>query len=92
MTGQYRGTWLIEEVAQRVEAWYEKLKAEVEPANVGRYRIVDVETGDYGMGDDYLLPYGAPSAEDARRTTLRRSASATARLGASAGHSRPRLR
>ena len=32
------------------------MKAEVEPGNVGRYLIVDVETGGYDMGDDYILP------------------------------------
>lgn len=45
-----------EEVAARGEAWYERLKSQIEPGNTGRYLIVDVDTGDYDIGDDYILP------------------------------------
>ncbi len=45
-----------EEVAERGEALYERLKPQIEPGNLGRYLVVDVDTGDYDLGDDYILP------------------------------------
>ena len=45
-----------DEVAQQGEAWYEKLQTQIEADNMGRYLIVDVETGDYEIGPDYILP------------------------------------
>jgi hypothetical protein len=44
-----------EEISQRGHALYEhRLRSVVEPGNVGRYVVFDVETGDYEVGDAYL--------------------------------------
>ncbi len=45
------------EVAARGEDWYERhLKQQVEPAHIGEFLVVDVNTGDYEMGQDYIQP------------------------------------
>ena len=45
------------EVAARGEAWYERhLKQQVEPAHLGAFLVVDVNTGDYEIGKDYIQP------------------------------------
>jgi hypothetical protein len=44
-----------EEVARKGLDWYErKIKAEVEPEHVGKYLVINVETGEYELGDDYM--------------------------------------
>ncbi len=46
-----------EEVAQRGKAIYEQeIRAKVETGNEGKYLVIDIETGDYEIGDDYLTP------------------------------------
>lgn len=45
------------EVAARGEDWYERqLKAQVEPKHLGEFLVVDVNTGDYEIGRDYIQP------------------------------------
>ena len=45
------------DIAQRGEALYEeKIKQHVEPHHVGECLVVDVETGDYEIGPDYIQP------------------------------------
>jgi hypothetical protein len=46
-----------EEIRRRGEALYEqRIRALVEiPENVGRLLAIDVETGDYNIGDDLIL-------------------------------------
>lgn len=37
-----------EEVVRRGKAWYEQqLRAQVEPGNVGKFLVIDIETGEY---------------------------------------------
>lgn len=43
-----------EEAVRRGRELYEsQIRAEVEPGNRGRYIAIDVETGEYAVGDDY---------------------------------------
>lgn len=45
------------EVAARGEDWYEHhLKQKVELTHVGEFLVVDVNTGDFEMGQDYIQP------------------------------------
>jgi len=45
------------EVAARGEEWYERhLKQQVEPDHLGEFLVVDVNTGDYEIGRDYIQP------------------------------------
>lgn len=45
------------EVAARGEDWYERhLKRLVEPVHLGEFLVVDVNTGDYEIGRDYIQP------------------------------------
>ena len=45
------------EVVARGEDWYERhLKRQVEPAHLGEFLVVDVNTGDYEIGRDYIQP------------------------------------
>lgn len=42
-----------EEIATRGEALYEQqIRAQVEPQHVGKFLIVDIETGEYEVDDD----------------------------------------
>ena len=46
---------LPSEVAARGEEWYEShLKQQVEPDHIGEFLVVDVNTGDYEIGRDYI--------------------------------------
>jgi hypothetical protein len=45
-----------DEFAIQGEAWYERLKSQIEPENFGRYLAVNIETGEYEVGDDFILP------------------------------------
>ena len=48
---------LPNEVAARGEAWYEQsLKQQVEPKHIGEFLVMDIETGDYEIGSDYIQP------------------------------------
>jgi hypothetical protein len=43
-----------QEAVRRARDWYERtIREEVEPAEMGRYLMVDVDTGAYRVGDDY---------------------------------------
>ena len=43
------------EIVRRGEELYEKrIRSIVEPDNKGKYLTIDIETGDYEMGDDQL--------------------------------------
>jgi hypothetical protein len=42
-----------DEIVERGEAWYDQLRPQVESAHKGRYMVIDIETGDYEIGDDY---------------------------------------
>ena len=45
-----------DEVARQGEAWYEKIKAQVEPNDFGRYLVLNINTGEYEVGNDFILP------------------------------------
>jgi hypothetical protein len=43
-----------EEIGQRGEELYQqKIRSQVEPGNKGKYLAIDIETGDYEIGDHY---------------------------------------
>jgi hypothetical protein len=43
-----------EETVRRCQELYERdIRAKVEPGNIGKYLLVDIETGDYSIGTDY---------------------------------------
>ena len=45
------------EVAARGEDWYEHtLKPQLESDHLGEFLVVDVQTGEYEIGQDYILP------------------------------------
>lgn len=44
-----------DEVVDRGEAIYrERLQAHLEPGNIGKFLVIDINTGDYEMGPEYL--------------------------------------
>ena len=44
-----------EEIGRRGQAIYEeRLRPKVETGNKGKYLVIDIETGDYEMGDDLM--------------------------------------
>ncbi|WP_394796333.1 hypothetical protein [Armatimonas sp.] len=46
-----------ETIAQRGRAVYEqKLRALLEPAEIGRYLVLNIDTGEYELGNDALTP------------------------------------
>ena len=74
------------EVAARGEVWYEKIKAQVEPSDFGRYLVLNVETGEYEVGSDFILPTERLLARnpDAELYALRIGYRAIGRIGS--GH------
>ena len=45
------------EVVTRGEEWYERhFKQQLKPDYLGEFLVVDVDTGDYEMGRDYIQP------------------------------------
>ena len=45
-----------EEIAARAEALYEQeIRARVEAGNIGKYLVLDIDTGDYVMDDDEMI-------------------------------------
>lgn len=45
------------EVGEKAQQLYEsKIRPLVESTNLGRYIVIDVNSGDYDIGDDYLAP------------------------------------
>lgn len=53
-----RSTWkpryTDEEFARRADAIYANIKREVESGNDGKVLFIDVETGEYAIGDNFL--------------------------------------
>ena len=46
-----------QEISARGKALYEtKLKAQLEPEHIGKYLVIDIETGDYEMDSDGEKP------------------------------------
>jgi hypothetical protein len=46
-----------QEIAARAQEIYDsRLRAQVESAHKGQYIVIDVESGDYEIADDFLLP------------------------------------
>ena len=44
-----------DEIVDRGEAIYrERLQAQLEPENVGKFLVIDIDTGEYEMGPEYL--------------------------------------
>jgi hypothetical protein len=44
-----------EETVRRGEELYERqIRPRVEAVNAGKYIVIDIETGDYQVGDDYM--------------------------------------
>lgn len=35
------------EIVERGQTWYDQLRAQVEPGNIGKFMVIDIETGDY---------------------------------------------
>ena len=49
------GSHSTDEVARRGREIYERqLKGQMEPANVGKFLVIDIETGEYEMDEDDL--------------------------------------
>jgi hypothetical protein len=42
------------EIVERGQALYEQLRAQVEPGNIGKFRVIDIETGEYEIDRDEL--------------------------------------
>lgn len=42
------------EIAERGRKLYEELRAQVEPGNIGKFMVIDVETGEYEIDRDEL--------------------------------------
>jgi hypothetical protein len=73
-----------EEVARRAKELYEEeIRAQVEPGNSGKYLVIDINTGEYEMGDDYMILVGRLNARhpDAALFTMRIGCPAAARIG-----------
>jgi hypothetical protein len=44
-----------EEIVRRGEEWYEReIRAKVEEGNIGKYLVIDIDTGDYEIDEDHL--------------------------------------
>jgi hypothetical protein len=49
-----QATYGPEEAVRRARDLYERnIRARVEPGNKGKYLMLDIETGEYEIGDDY---------------------------------------
>ncbi len=73
-----------DKVAALGEAVYDKIKAEVEANDFGHYLVINVDTGMYEMGNDYILPTERLLSEDAAASlyALRIGYRAVGRIGA----------
>ncbi len=72
-----------EEIARRGEALYQQMRPQVEAGNKGKYLVLDVETGDYEIGNDYLALIQQLRAKhaDAALYTLRIGSPTAGRIG-----------
>jgi hypothetical protein len=44
-----------DEIVHRGEQLYEQqIRGRVEPENIGKYIVIDIESGEYEVGDDYM--------------------------------------
>lgn len=62
------------EIAARGQAFYEQqLRAQVEPGNIGKFLVLDIETGEYEIDQDELVALKRAKAKrpDAPRYMLR---------------------
>jgi hypothetical protein len=74
-----------EEIARLGETLYEQqIRAKVEAGNRGKYIVIDIETGDYEVGEDSLVLAERLQARhpEAALYALRIGYAATARIGA----------
>lgn len=77
------------EVGKKGRELYEAtLKAKLEPENNGKYVVVDVDSGDYEIGDEYLFLARRLRARRPNATpfTIRVGYPAVARIGGRARH------
>jgi hypothetical protein len=76
---------VMPELRQKALEWYEKLRATIEvPENIGKLLSIDVETGNYAIGDDASLtaPHSLREKNpEARIYTLRIGYNAVYALG-----------
>lgn len=73
-----------DEVVRRgVELYEQGIRSRVEAGNHGKYVVIDIETGDYEVGDDYtvLTDQLHVRRPDAALCTLRVGYSAVGRIG-----------
>jgi hypothetical protein len=77
-----------QELARRAKELYEeRIRAVVEKEHLGRYLVLDVDTGEYRIGDDHFLIAGAMQNEEHDRPLygLRIGHSGVGRMGSVAG-------
>jgi hypothetical protein len=43
-----------EQIAARGKEIYEQIRSQVEPQHVGKYLVINIDTGEYEMGEDKL--------------------------------------
>jgi hypothetical protein len=43
------------EIAERGQALYDQLRAQVEPGNLGKFMVIDIETGEYEIDRNELV-------------------------------------
>jgi hypothetical protein len=68
----------MSDLKSKALTWYEKLRATVETEeNVGKLLSIDVETGNYALGNDFTLDAPRSLREKTRTRKSTRSASAT---------------
>jgi hypothetical protein len=73
-----------EETLRRGEEIYERrLREQVEAGNIGKYIVINVDTGEYEIGDDYmsLARHALARQPDAALCTLRIGYPALGRIG-----------
>ena len=77
------------EIGKRARELYDtSIRPKVEPGNVGRYIVIDANSGDYEVGDDYIVLTDTMSARhaDSALYTLRIGYPVVGRIG---GRARP---
>ncbi len=75
-----------DEIAQRGKAWYEQqLRAQVEPGNIGKFLVLDIETGEYEIDREEVAAFRRAKAKrpDAPLYLLRIGYQAAYQLGGS---------
>jgi hypothetical protein len=80
-----------DETVRRGQDLYERdIRAKVEPGNIGKYLVIDIETGEYKLGSDYHLLARQVLAKkpDAALCVLRIGYPAAGRIGGRFGAAR----